>query len=406
MPPTCPGMPVTSDSPNIEAPGAAARAVTIVAHDIGPVGGMERQLSALIRGLLERGWEVTTIARRCELPPHPLLRRIRVVGPRRPFVLAYPWFFALGSIAVSRHRRGLLHTTGAIVLNHADVSTVHYCHHAARTRGDARRAGSRSLLKRVNATVAVWMKLLGETLVYDARRTRFIVCSSAGVADELRATLAVGLDRLAVIPNGVDTAAFEPDAALRASARRRFGIGERDFVALFLASDWERKGLRFAIEGVAMVPECRLLVVGRGDTARYRALAEGAGAADRVLFVGTTKELASCYSAADAFVLPTEYDSAPLALYEAAASGLPLVVTRMNGAEGVVEDGVSGWFVERDAHDIAARLETVQGNPVLGRELGGAARCAAARYTWESIVDQYCDLYIRCSSERSGKAGG
>jgi len=388
-------MPVTSDSPNIEAPGAAARAVTIVAHDIGPVGGMERQLSALIRGLLERGWEVTTIARRCELPPHPLLRRIRVVGPRRPFVLAYPWFFALGSIAVSRHRRGLLHTTGAIVLNHADVSTVHYCHHAARTRGDARRAGSRSLLKRVNATVAVWMKLLGETLVYDARRTRYIVCSSAGVADELRATLAVGPDRLAVIPNGVDTAAFEPDAALRSSARGRFGIGEQDFVALFLASDWERKGLRFAIEGVAAVPDCRLLVVGRGDTARYRVLAERAGAGDRVVFAGPTKELASYYSAADAFVLPTEYDSAPLALYEAAASYLPLVATRMNGAEGVLLDGVSGWLVEREGAAIGDRLRELKADEAGRREMGRRARQAALSFDWSAIVDAYAELYTR-----------
>jgi hypothetical protein len=52
------------EAPSVEAPCE----VTIVAHDIGPVGGMERVLSELILGLRERGERVTVIARTCELP--------------------------------------------------------------------------------------------------------------------------------------------------------------------------------------------------------------------------------------------------------------------------------------------------------------------------------------------------
>src|SRR5437762_7099650 len=57
------------------------RRVTIVAHDVGPIGGMERQLTQLIVGLLGRGYAVTVVARRCDLPPHPALRWVRVSGP-------------------------------------------------------------------------------------------------------------------------------------------------------------------------------------------------------------------------------------------------------------------------------------------------------------------------------------
>src|SRR5438445_10564531 len=87
--------------------------VTIVAHDVGTSGGMERQLGELVTGLLERGHRVTVVARRCELPPHTHLRWIRVRGPARPFALAYPWFFLIGSLLVWRRRQGLLHPTGA-----------------------------------------------------------------------------------------------------------------------------------------------------------------------------------------------------------------------------------------------------------------------------------------------------
>src|SRR5438105_1910614 len=105
--------------------------ITLVAHEIGPSGGMELQLRTLVAGLLNRGHSVTVIARKCSVPQHDRLRWVRVPGPSRPFLLAYLWFFLFGSIYTWRHRRGLLHTTGAIVTNRADIAAVHYCHHAA-----------------------------------------------------------------------------------------------------------------------------------------------------------------------------------------------------------------------------------------------------------------------------------
>ena len=102
--------------------------VTIVAHDIGPVGGMERVLSELILGLRRRGDRVTVIARTCELPEGSGVNFHRVLGPGRPFLLAYPWFLLAGSLTAARRARGVLQVTGGIVLNRADVVSVHYCH--------------------------------------------------------------------------------------------------------------------------------------------------------------------------------------------------------------------------------------------------------------------------------------
>src|SRR5271168_4824924 len=102
--------------------------VTIVAHDIGAVGGMERQLTELILGLRRLGHHVTVIARTCELPSGSGVAFHRVRAPGRPFLLAYPWFMLAGSLAVRRWRSGVVQVTGAIVLNRVDVVAVHSCH--------------------------------------------------------------------------------------------------------------------------------------------------------------------------------------------------------------------------------------------------------------------------------------
>ena len=104
--------------------------VTIVAHDVGAVGGMERQLAELAVGLSERGHPVTVIARKCVLPAGSGVEFHRVPGPSRPFLIAYPWFALAGSLAVARRRRGVVQSTGAIVVNRVDSVAIHCCHQA------------------------------------------------------------------------------------------------------------------------------------------------------------------------------------------------------------------------------------------------------------------------------------
>jgi Glycosyltransferase Family 4 len=62
--------------------------VTIIAHDLCVVWGMERILAELALGLKRRGHDVTVIARSCDLPAGSGVSFRRVPRPRRPFVLA------------------------------------------------------------------------------------------------------------------------------------------------------------------------------------------------------------------------------------------------------------------------------------------------------------------------------
>jgi UDP-glucose:(heptosyl)LPS alpha-1,3-glucosyltransferase len=200
-----------------------------------------------------------------------------------------------------------------------------------------------------------------------------------------------------VIPNAVDGHAFRP-----ATVRDPTAGG---LTALFVGSEWEGKGLRVAIDAIARLPKWELLVVGRGDHRRYEKLARSLGVADRVRFLAPTQDLLPIYQRADAFVLPTAYETFSLVTHEAAACGLPLLVTRVSGIEDLLQDGVNGWFIRQDAGDIARRLDLLAANPSRRAAMGAAARESTRSYSWDAMARAYSDLYERIASPGIDKAG-
>jgi UDP-glucose:(heptosyl)LPS alpha-1,3-glucosyltransferase len=197
---------------------------------------------------------------------------------------------------------------------------------------------------------------------------------------------------VSVIPNGVDAEQFSPDWAARDATREKLGIDAGDPVAVFVGGDWERKGLGPAIEGVGLARAWQLIVVGEGNRPGYQALSQGAGAAGRVHFVGGTNDAAPYYAAADVFLFPTAYEAFALVTLEAAASGLALLVSRVNGAEDILVADHNGWFIDRDADMIAQRLRALEDEEV--REaMGSAARVQSARFSWDHVVAGYDGLY-------------
>jgi glycosyltransferase involved in cell wall biosynthesis len=78
---------------------------------------------------------------------------------------------------------------------------------------------------------------------------------------------------------------------------------------------------------------------------------------------------------------------------EAAASGLPLLVTRVSGVEQLLHDDANGWFIAQDADDIAGRLRTLEADPQRARTMAAAARRAAGDYSWERMTEGYLALY-------------
>lgn len=366
--------------------------VVFVCRDVGGSGGMERHSAELIDGLIAAGHRVTVIAQTCFMDARAGLRFVRIRTPRRPATIAYPAFFAVASLVASRRRGALLHTTGAIVANRADVTTVHYCHSAAH-RVAGPRASRPGRLYGINSGLSTALARAGEAWCYRPGRARALVAVSEGVAGELRDHFPPMAPFIRTIPNGVDSAVFRPAPAARMQVRTELGFEPGDTVALFVGGDWTRKGLEHAVDALADAPEWILAVAGNGDPAELVTRARSAGTEPRLRFLGPVTQMPRLYAGADAFVLPTAYEAFPLVTLEAAASGLPLLVTRVNGVEELLEEGRNGWFIERDGADIARRLNELRATPQLARDLAAEARGAAARYSWQAMIERYRSLY-------------
>ncbi len=137
------------------------------------------------------------------------------------------------------------------------------------------------------------------------------------------------------------------------------------------------------------------MVAGSGDQRRYEQLAATLGVADRVHWLGVVREIQVVYALADAFVLPSSYETFSLVAFEAAASGLPVLATPVNGVRELIADGGSGLFIARDPGAIAAPLNKLAGDPQLRERLGSAARRAALEFSWEAMVAKHHELYTR-----------
>jgi UDP-glucose:(heptosyl)LPS alpha-1,3-glucosyltransferase len=377
-------------------PGGRRPRVALVAHEVHDDGGMERALAELVR----RGCtEVDFVVVSATLAPE--LRRLadwrHVPVPSRPFALKFLAFFLLAAARLPRRRVDLVHTMGAIIPRSVDVASVQFCHAAFRSAEGALAPREAPVLRRINTSLVRLLSLVAERRTYRPGAGRVLAAASRGVARELERNYP-GVP-VTVVPNGVDCDRFAPDADVRRRVRAAEAVPEDDIVALFVGGDWDRKGLRVVIEALAIavkrVPTLRLWVVGRGDSERFRALAARLGVAHRVEFFGPRSDTERFYRAADVFVFPTRYEAFPLVALEAAAAGLPLVATPVNGVEELLEGGEAGIAVERLPAAVADALVQLATRPDERARMGHAARRRATAFTWEDSVRRTLGLYDR-----------
>jgi len=361
-----------------------------VAHRISASGGMERCMREVVVGLLERGWHVTAVTAQDDLPAHPNLEVLRLRVPHRPFLLEHVLFAGLAAWRLRRLGGSPVVALGAIVPNRVDAVVLQYVHAASTTAREGRPP-----LSQLNQVLSGWLARTSERWCYRPSRLRSAIAVSPAIAAEFEA--AYGGIPVDVVPNGVDPRHFRVDRERRVAIRGRHGIADERLVAVFVGGDWERKGLRPAIEAVAAAPAWSLIVVGRGARQTYEALAAELGCAERVVFAGPQDDVAPFFSAADAFVLPTRYEGFPLVSIEAAASGLPLVMTAAANAGDVLADGDSGWIVERSGPAVAQALRLLEDHDLRAR-FGISARSRAELLSWEHVSERHAAVYQRLAA--------
>jgi UDP-glucose:(heptosyl)LPS alpha-1,3-glucosyltransferase len=372
--------------------------LALVAHAIHDEGGMERAFAELIRRMPAHA-RVTVVSAELAESLRDLVEWERVAVPRRPFPVRFLLFFALGGLRLRSVQCDLVHTLGAIVPNRADAAEVQFCHAGfVRTAGALAPPGTAGL-RWLNTALTRVLSLAAERWCYRPSRLRRFVAVSDAIGSELARDYSA--IPYVVAPNGADLDRYRPDAMARRELRAELGLPDDDVVALFVGGDWDRKGLSILVEALASAESLRLWVVGSGDEATIQALARRVHVLDRITFFGRRHDTERFYAASDIFCLPSLYEAHPLVALEAAASGLPLVVSSVNGVVDLVGPNEAGRLVERSPVSVGAALAELAADPALRRVLGASARKRAEGYSWDASAKVVLKTYDALASGRA-----
>ena len=225
---------------------------------------------------------------------------------------------------------------------------------------------------------------------------------SRDLEDYLRGPVGVPESRICLICNGVDTQRFRP-ATTRAGVLPS-GFAREDSLVIGTVGRLEAVKdqltlVKAFVELVRSLPEgerLRLVLVGEGSLrAAIEALLTEAGLTRQVWLAGARDDVPALMAALDLFVLPSLAEGISNTVLEAMACGLPVVATRVGGNAELVEEGKTGFLVERDDPTaMAVALAGYVHNSDLRREHGTAARQRIeAQFSLDGMVARYTDLY-------------
>ena len=204
-------------------------------------------------------------------------------------------------------------------------------------------------------------------------------------------------ERISVIPNSAPAIDLgEP----REELRRRLGVRGPTFV--FAGRFVRQKNLPLVVDALRHVDGAALVLVGEGPEAG--ALAEAidrAGLSDLVSVKGAVARDVSVdwMRAADAAVLPSDWENFPHAAVEALAAGTPVIATAVGGVAEIVESDVNGILVPAgDVDAFAAAMASLMRDGGLADRLRAAAPQAATRFAAQRVYGSIADELERAAS--------
>lgn len=253
---------------------------------------------------------------------------------------------------------------------------------------------------------------------------------------QLHQELGVPTDRIVVLPNGIDPAAFARQRVTRPRVRAEFGwIGE-EFVIGSVASLTAVKRPDLLIEAFRLAaacrPQLRLLLVGEGPLRdALIAQAHAAGLTPKVLFAGFRADIPAVLSALDAYVCASDSECMSNSVLQALAAELPVIATDVGDNSRVIRHGLDGLIVPPGSAaaigDAILRLsdctsqatspaslrppqfpppaERLQGSP-LARAMAESARRRALEFTFDKTVRAYDEFYTRLASGTAASLSG
>jgi D-inositol-3-phosphate glycosyltransferase len=235
-----------------------------------------------------------------------------------------------------------------------------------------------------------------------------IIAATPAERMQLQWLYGADLRKVVVIPPGVDLDLFHHHPA--AEARAQVGLPKEAQMILFVGRIERLKRLETLLRAAALLqnrgflsPSCPCVMVIGGDPdnpqeemRHLRELRDSLAVSNVVTFLGKRPqtELPMYYSAAQAVVMPSQYESFGMVALEAMACGTPVVASGVGGLLYLVRDGRTGYHIpDSDPQALADKLQKLLSDERLRQELGRHAANVARGYSWERITDQMMTLY-------------
>jgi len=223
---------------------------------------------------------------------------------------------------------------------------------------------------------------------------------SRELGEHYAAQVGLPASRLGLLPNGVDTGKFRPDAEARLRMRQQMGVGSDEIVAGTvgrLDPVKDHATLLSVAEQLAAQTRLRFVIVGGGPEHERLStrIAASPSLRKRVHLAGETTRPEDWLNAFDIFVLPSLSEGMSNTVLEAMAAALPCVVTSVGANPDLVDDGDSGFLVEaRDSGAMADRVLKLATDPQLRSTFGKRGRLKVeTQFSLARMLENYARLY-------------
>lgn len=213
-----------------------------------------------------------------------------------------------------------------------------------------------------------------------------IFCISKATETNLHKWLPSTINKTTVVPNGIDLSEYrnaKPYKKSQLSPR----LKESDKLIVMVARFDQQKDQDTLVKALGYLDkEYKLLLVGTGEREEeVKKLAKTEGVADRIIFLGFRKDVPNILKTSDLFVLSSHWEGFGLVAVEAMASGIPVLVSNVEGLREVV-DNKDMTFPQGDSKRLAEKVTSTLGNKSTTRDFisYGLERCK--RFSIENMV--------------------
>lgn len=209
--------------------------------------------------------------------------------------------------------------------------------------------------------------------------------------------------KIKIIPNGINLEDFDT-LYTKIEARENLDLSLDDKIILFVGGLTERKGPQVLLKAMPIilrnVPDSRLVLVGSFTDylKQLERLAKDLGIETNVEFAGFVDDATKMmyYKSADFFVLPSFSEAFPIALLEAAACGLPLVVSNLEAFRTIIEEGYNGLFTKTgDEKDLAEKVIYLLENEDIRKRMSKNTIKKVEDYSWDRVAEEIENVYRR-----------